>query len=289
MITLLMAFFVMMYSMSVVDLKRFDDLAFSMSHVFGGLDAHAGEVVAADTGLLEGGRALVAGESRRNVDESGALTNLIQRRMKQSLPAELRDTLELTRSAQRITISMQASAVTFPVGQATLTPQARQILTQLGAVLSQVEAPMLIEGHTCDLPINTQQFPSNWELSAARANAVMVFLVRQCHIAPERIAAVGYAATRPRVPNTSEANRRRNRRVDIVILPDEQTRLRHMLGLDRPDHQPAPDEGRSILPRPVQVMPPMALAAEYHARQAAKASDPTPGPEIAPGHEEEQP
>ena len=73
-----------------------------------------------------------------------------------------------------------------------------------------------IEGHTCDLPIHTARYPSNWELSAQRAINVLTYLVRK-GIDPSRLSAVGYADTRPIVPNIDEEHRRKNRRVDIVI------------------------------------------------------------------------
>ena len=131
---------------------------------------------------------------------------------------------------------------------------------------------MLVEGHTCDLPINTPQFPSNWELSAARACAVMVFLIRQCEIAPEHISATGYGATRPRVPNTSEANRRRNRRVDIVIVPDESMPGSRSGAIEATGCDEVAGQHTGAIFEPIQIMPPMTLAAEWQRRQAGAAT-----------------
>ncbi|MBC7105712.1 MAG: OmpA family protein, partial [Firmicutes bacterium] len=75
-----------------------------------------------------------------------------------------------------------------------------------------------VEGHTDDLPINTPQFPSNWDLSTARANTVVKELIDGLGFPPERLAAVGYGEYRPRVPNDSDYHRQLNRRVDIVVL-----------------------------------------------------------------------
>jgi len=85
---------------------------------------------------------------------------------------------------------------------------------------------VLIEGHTDNLPIRTAQYPSNWELSAARAARVLRYLVQKGGISPHRLTAVGYADTRPLVPNTTPANRAQNRRVDIAILKSSQSALR---------------------------------------------------------------
>ena len=79
---------------------------------------------------------------------------------------------------------------------------------------------ILIEGHTDDLPIHNTEFPSNWELSSARATNVVQEMI-QCGITPARLSATGYGEYRPRVPNDSDQHRQMNRRVDIVILRTE--------------------------------------------------------------------
>jgi chemotaxis protein MotB len=79
---------------------------------------------------------------------------------------------------------------------------------------------MRIEGHTDNLPINTRQYPSNWELSAARSTNVLKELVKGFDILPQRLSATAYGEFRPRAPNTTGDNRELNRRVNIVILRD---------------------------------------------------------------------
>ncbi|HEX3012013.1 MAG TPA: OmpA family protein [Syntrophomonadaceae bacterium] len=92
------------------------------------------------------------------------------------------------------------------------------IVTQIGLALVKVPNYILIEGHTDNLPIHTAKFPSNWELSALRATAVMHVLQENTGISPERLSVVGYGQYRPLVPNINAANQARNRRVDLVIL-----------------------------------------------------------------------
>ena len=75
-----------------------------------------------------------------------------------------------------------------------------------------------IEGHTDDVPIRTAKFASNWELSTARASAVVAYLAGSGGLAPERLSAAGYGEYHPRVPNDNAENRAKNRRIDIVIL-----------------------------------------------------------------------
>ncbi len=278
MITLLMAFFIMMYSMSMVDLRKFDDLKGSMARVFGGggMGAGAGEVSVAGSGLLEGRLGLLDGGVGRQPQSNSSIMSEIQRQMDSNLSEELRDSVRLSESGNRVTVSMQANSVTFRRGEASLTPQARQILSQIGSALRDLDSQLLVEGHTCDLPINTARFPSNWELSAARANNVMVFLIRSCDIPPGRISTASFAATRPLSPNTCEEHRKRNRRVDIVLLRDE----------SGPAEQTQSGAGTAQAPdvalfQNIQIMPPMNLAAEYYAREAKRAMT---GGEAQEGH-----
>jgi chemotaxis protein MotB len=79
-----------------------------------------------------------------------------------------------------------------------------------------------IEGHTDNLPISSSDFPSNWELSAARATNVVRFLLKEDGLPPDKISEAGYGEFRPIATNDSEAGRSRNRRVDIVILNSKQ-------------------------------------------------------------------
>jgi len=75
-----------------------------------------------------------------------------------------------------------------------------------------------VEGHTDNVPIHTDRFASNWELSTARATAVVAFLVQDYGISSDRLSAAGYAEYHPRISNTTDADRTKNRRVDIVVL-----------------------------------------------------------------------
>jgi chemotaxis protein MotB len=79
---------------------------------------------------------------------------------------------------------------------------------------------LTIEGHTDDVPIHTRLFRSNWELSTARASAVIAFLIEALGFDPTRLSAAGYGEFHPRVPNDTAENRARNRRVDIVIVEE---------------------------------------------------------------------
>lgn len=110
--------------------------------------------------------------------------------------------------------------VLFPSGSANLTPQANEIVRQLGGVLAGLDNPIYVEGHTDNVPISQQIFPSNWELSAARASAV-IRLLATGGVPPRQMTALGFGEYRPTQPNDTPEGRATNRRVMLAILSRE--------------------------------------------------------------------
>lgn len=111
-----------------------------------------------------------------------------------------------------------AEQVFFDLGQATLKPNALEILDSLADQLRDLPNPLRVEGHTDDWPIRTSTFPSNWELSVHRATNVVRYLIEEEGFDPQMLSVAGYAEYRPIRPNDTVQNRALNRRVDIVIL-----------------------------------------------------------------------
>ena len=111
----------------------------------------------------------------------------------------------------------------FDVAVVTLSPQAIPLLKKVGEIIARTSVDVRIEGHTDDLPIRTAQFPSNWELSTARAVNVLRYFTETGPIANQRLSAVGFGEFQPVVPNDSLKHRAQNRRVEIIFLhPDQQ-------------------------------------------------------------------
>lgn len=110
--------------------------------------------------------------------------------------------------------------ILFPSGVATLSPSATQVLTSIGDILAPFANPLRVEGYTDDMPINTAVYPSNWELSAARAASV-ARLFAEHGVNPERLGIVGWGEYRPAAENTSADGRNKNRRVLVVVLSDK--------------------------------------------------------------------
>jgi chemotaxis protein MotB len=114
--------------------------------------------------------------------------------------------------------------VLFDSGDAQISLQGQQVLISVGQVLAHIDNVFVVEGHTDNVPTRGTRWPSNWELSTSRATNVLRYLVERVGLPAPRASAAGYADTRPRLPNDSEAHRATNRRVEIVIIipPEEQ-------------------------------------------------------------------
>lgn len=124
---------------------------------------------------------------------------------------------DVVRDARGVVVSLPEQA-TFQVGRADVTSDARVLIARVVSQLDAERYALRIEGHTDDVPIRTVRYPSNWELSTARAGAVVAYLIEELHYPPGRLSAAGYGQFHPMVPNSSAANRARNRRIDIVVI-----------------------------------------------------------------------
>lgn len=113
------------------------------------------------------------------------------------------------------------SGVLFESGKAEMKKGSEEVLTALVPIISSVNNFVRVDGHTDDLPARNTLFPSNWELSTARACAVVRFFTEKMQLDPERFSAQCFADQRPRFPNDSEVNREANRRVELVIMATE--------------------------------------------------------------------
>nr|WP_295707446.1 OmpA family protein [uncultured Halomonas sp.] len=123
--------------------------------------------------------------------------------------------VSVSQGREGVTLRIDTSLL-FPSGQAVLTPQGRGVVESLMDVLARFDGQISVEGHTDSVPISTARFPSNWELSSARAIAVVRHLERQ-GFNISRMRAVGYADTQPMEPNATADGRAANRRVELLL------------------------------------------------------------------------
>lgn len=208
-ITLLLIFFVVMYALSNIDAKKFESMAISMANAMGG-----GQSVLPNPGV-----AIPPGVS--NPDAAATEANDLER-----LRAQLQEYIDQQGLSGNVTVRLEERGIVvsfqdvalFPLGSAEIAPEARVFIDQIGEILMVTTQFIRVEGHTDDLPISTRDFPSNWELSTARANSVVQALIRDLGFPQQRLSVTGYGEFRPQAPNTTMENRQQNRRVDIVVL-----------------------------------------------------------------------
>ncbi|MFH1369658.1 MAG: OmpA family protein [Elusimicrobiota bacterium] len=123
-------------------------------------------------------------------------------------------------SEKKITIILP-SPVLFDSGKADLKPSTIKNLRDIAEVVRNLPNRVVVEGYTDDIPIQTERFKSNWELSSARAFSVVQYLIEKEKISPNRVSALGYAEFRPSAPNDSESNRAKNRKIEINIMKQQ--------------------------------------------------------------------
>jgi len=209
-VTLLFAFFTTLYAISKVDLGKLTTMVSSMQQAFEATDA-PGAVPRGTASVPTVGPARPANAPRTDARD-------VRARLEERLAQEL-DTgqVALEVDSRGTVISMRESG-SFPVGSADLTPEAREILSTIAATMADLDTAIRVEGHTDDVPIHTQRYASNWELSTTRATSVVEYLIATAGMPASRLSASGYGEFHPRVPNDSPGNRTRNRRVDLVVL-----------------------------------------------------------------------
>jgi len=204
MVQLVLCFFIALFAFSQVDVEKFKQVASSLHMVFSG-----------NSGVLDGQSAVLERPWELPVLEQ------TYRELEQYIEQEgLGERVELIRDERGILLSF-ADQVLFELGKADLLPPSREVLQNVAKIISPLPNQVMVEGHTDDLPIQTAQFPSNWELSTARATGVVRFFIEECGISPQRLSAAGYGEWRPRFPNDSPEHRAKNRRVDVLILRSE--------------------------------------------------------------------
>jgi chemotaxis protein MotB len=205
-ITLLLAFFIVMYSMSQIDAKKFGKMAEALQ------------------GVLKGGEnILMQGEQKTQGHGLLKLGNLrsLQRQVEESFSALGKQEDVQTEITERGLVVHIVESALFKLGSAELEPKAMDVLDLVFENIKNVPNHVRVEGHTDDRPINTVQYPSNWELSTARATQVARYFINMHGFPPDKISALGYGEFRPIRPNNSIENRAKNRRVDVVILTME--------------------------------------------------------------------
>ena len=207
MVTLLLAFFILLYAYSVVDMQRFQEVLSAIQISLG-----AGEGVLDRSPFISDPdgvnpsapsqleQILLTYEAVQRYIEQGGLTDYIHPRLEErGVVLEIED------------------SILFDPGRAEIKAEAKKILQKVTGIIKSVPNQIIVEGHTDNVPMNTPRYPSNWELSVDRAVRVVRYFIEEQHIRPERFIATGYSEYHPVSSNETAAGRAKNRRVNIVI------------------------------------------------------------------------
>lgn len=215
MMTLLLCFFVLLFSFSSIDAKKFEAIMESFSGALGVLD---GGTTIQDSPVIDSG-----------LDDINISSEVLEMENFENLEKKIQSYLEENNLTEDVSILNEDAGlllrfqdnIIFDTGSDQMKDQALNIISYIAQLLKAEEFKdkfISIEGHTDNIPVSSSRFPSNWELSVARSSNVVRFLVQQSDIDPQRISAAGYSEYHPVSDNTTAEGRAKNRRVDIMIL-----------------------------------------------------------------------
>ena len=245
-ITLLFAFFVVLYASSQVDKKKMGQLATAIQAAFEDMGVFQGKSLGPPAEGDAGGPATPkAAEELGRITQPRALGPEMSRSDVSTLKRELAEALapEIQRREVALHIGPEGLVISlreigfFDSGSATMRRESENSFARVAQLIRQYNCDIRVEGHTDNVPIHTSQFASNWELSTARATEVIRKLILQYGFAPDRLSAAGYAEFHPTASNETDEGRRVNRRVDLVILGGG--RSSNVFATRKPETEPA--------------------------------------------------
>lgn len=208
--SLLLTFFILLYSMSSVSAEKFNEASNSMQLAFGGGDS-----------LLEGSTVVDPATETSEEAVDPELLKMYNEVVQFLETKNIASQASVEYDQDGIYVNIQES-ILFGSGSAIIADSGKNTLNNLGELIQQFENEVVIEGYTDDVPMHNANFSSNWELSTGRALSVLRYLSEEQSIDPKRLSAKGYGEHHPTVPNDSEENKAKNRRVNIVIVYDQQ-------------------------------------------------------------------
>ncbi len=227
MVTLILVFFILLFSMSQIDLEKFEALAesFRSSKIFEQSPSPIPmENPAENTDAKQSGLQMDESDekeeeqdtSEQNKDSADDLLRQVTAFLDKN---DLNNVVTASQTEEGVVLTLQEK-VLFDSGEADIIEDGEVLLDKVNILLNTISNDVRIEGHTDNRPISNYRFPSNWELSSARASRVVRYLIDNGDVEKDRFSAAGYGDTRPLVPNDSSANWAKNRRVEIVLLQE---------------------------------------------------------------------
>lgn len=237
--TLLLAFFILLYSFSLVDKEKFIDFKLGVAVAFGKnnptvdggigiLDRGNGiaSLIEAPPVVTENGDGAEGEDPEKSAEgEAEEITEVTEENAAE-VAQELQDRIDEVGASELVSVAQDPrglvirfdSKVLFRSGDAKILPDGVAVLDAIDDVLLGIDNLLVVEGHTDNVPTDGEVWPSNWELSTSRATNVLRYLVELRKVPAGRVSAAGYADTRPRASNRTEEGRALNRRVDIIVV-----------------------------------------------------------------------
>ena len=208
-VTNLMVFFLLIFTMSSGDSGGFEEIKNSIRRGLGLLDS----VGMGSSGLVKSPVPV------RRLTHKEEETSEVSEEIKDYVAdmGSAMPWIEASITESGVIISLEGS-VAFEPGVADIHPRVFPALEGIGKLINKIPNAVRVEGHSDNAPIHTQMFPTNWELSIARAVNVTKYLIEHANVSPLRLSAVGYGDSKPLLPNDTEKHRAKNRRVEIVLL-----------------------------------------------------------------------
>lgn len=209
-ITLLLTFFILLYSFSITDNEKLKYIA----------EALRGEI--AGTPMTKENAEDVTDVLVPGIGKSNPYDTLVKKVTKVLNDNGLSEVVKIREEDAGVILQL-GNSILFDTAEAELRSESFEVLDVISSIIPQIDNEIMIQGHTDNRPINSPVYPSNWELSSARALAVVKYFINEKGLSPERFSATGYGEHRPLLENTSNENMEINRRVDILIVQQKET------------------------------------------------------------------
>lgn len=211
-ITLLFAFFVVMYAVSSVNEGKYKVLSESMVTAFSN-NKPVGEMSVLNLPMAKKTKNIVVKEAQANQDNARAYLKVANAISMAKLPVGVK----ISSTDRGLSIRIKDDAL-FQSGSASINPQMKEFIELVAGLVKDLPNLIAVEGHTDNQPIRSAAFPSNWDLSTARANVLIRYLTEELGLSQDRFSSTGYAGTRPIESNDSPKGQAENRRVEMIIL-----------------------------------------------------------------------
>lgn len=217
---LLLTFFILLYSMSNVDDEKFASASSSIQEAFIGIGTGSSLIDGYEgSQIVPGQEGEIVNQGKLGMEISPEIVEMYEKVGSFIEDNKLQGDVNVRIDDEGVFVDIK-EAILFDSGSAQLKDTGIEVLNKLEGLISDFDNDIIVEGHTDNVPINSKQYPTNWELSTARAVSVVRYLSEEENIDPHRLSARGYGEYSPIVPNDTPENRSLNRRVNLFILFD---------------------------------------------------------------------